>query len=100
MGRPESKISTGDVHLRAFASELRALRRQAGSPSYRDLAAKAHFSPSALSRAANGQVLPTLAVTLAFVSACDGDTLAWEQRWMETAARVAAQPAQPDDMAV
>ncbi|HEX6526198.1 MAG TPA: helix-turn-helix domain-containing protein [Streptosporangiaceae bacterium] len=81
MGRPESHLSGTDPHLLAFADDLRRLRQQAGSPSYRQLARQAHYSPSALSQAANGRAMPTLEVTLGFVRACGGDVADWERRW-------------------
>lgn len=81
MGRPELPLDPADGPLAAFAHDLRALRHKAGTPSYRQLAARAHFSATALSRAASGQALPSLEVTLAFVAACDGDTHEWEARW-------------------
>ncbi|MFF3444558.1 hypothetical protein [Streptosporangium sp. NPDC002721] len=36
---------------------------------------------TALSEAAGGMVVPSLAVTLAYVEACDGDRDEWESRW-------------------
>src|SRR6266511_1303548 len=73
-----------------FARSTRALRRAAGNPGYRSLARRAGYSASALSAAASGRVLPSLAVTLAYVGACAGDTPEWERRWTELAATVAA----------
>lgn len=81
MGRPESQLSGDDPQLLAFAHDLRCLREEAGSPSYRQLAKQAHYSASALSQAANGRVMPSLGVTLGFVKACGGDVAEWECRW-------------------
>ncbi|MFB4271475.1 hypothetical protein [Nonomuraea sp. GTA35] len=67
--------------LHRFAFELRQLRVKAGGPSYRQLSRRAHFSVTALSEAAGGVVVPSLAVTLAYVEACDGDRDEWEGRW-------------------
>lgn len=67
--------------LQAFASDLRALRRQAGSPDYRSLGTRAHLGASTLSEAAKGLRLPTLTVTLAYVEACGGDVEQWRARW-------------------
>lgn len=74
------------------------MRAKAGQPSYRELGARAHVSASALSAAAGGQKLPSLAITLAYVRACDGDAGEWEQRWHEVAADIARQkePEPPD----
>lgn len=81
MARPELPIDLGAGPVAAFASELRELRRAAGSPSYRELAGRAYFSATALSVAASGTSLPSLAVVLAYVRACGGDPKEWEQRW-------------------
>lgn len=102
MPRGERPLGPGvDVLLR-FAGDLRRLRERAGSPTYRELATRAHYSPAALSEAAGGRKLPTLAVTLAYVSACGGDTAGWLARWRQTAAELAdeqAEPAAPDGVA-
>jgi type II secretory pathway pseudopilin PulG len=75
--------------LLRFAGDLRRLRERAGSPTYRELATRAHYSAAALSEAAGGRKLPTLAVTLAYVTACGGDTAGWLARWRDTAAELA-----------
>ncbi|MEU1853395.1 XRE family transcriptional regulator [Streptomyces sp. NPDC019990] len=85
MPRRERPLNAGDGPLFDFASGLRQLRRKAGNPPYRRLAERAHYSISTLSSAASGQRLPTLAVTLAYVRACDGDTEEWRKRWREAA---------------
>ncbi|WP_410612612.1 helix-turn-helix domain-containing protein [Amycolatopsis sp. lyj-109] len=87
MGRPERPLDLTAGPIAAFAHELRVLRKQAGNTSYRELARAAHFAPSVLSSAASGRRLPTLAVTLAFVSACGGDRRAWERRWRSVAGK-------------
>lgn len=83
MARRERPLDPADGPLEAFAHDLRALRSAAGEPTYRRLAQLAGYSASTLSEAASGARLPTLAVTLAFVGACSGDTGAWEHRWTE-----------------
>ncbi|HET6288840.1 MAG TPA: NB-ARC domain-containing protein [Amycolatopsis sp.] len=85
MGRPERPLDGTTGPIAAFAHDLRVLRNRAGNPSYRELARTALFAPSVLSSAASGHRLPTLAVTLAFVSACGGDRAAWERRWRSVA---------------
>ncbi|MFI9456194.1 NB-ARC domain-containing protein [Amycolatopsis sp. NPDC052450] len=85
MGRPERPLDGTTGPIAAFAHDLRVLRNRAGNPSYRELARTALFAPSVLSSAASGHRLPTLAVTLAFVSACGGDRAAWERRWRSIA---------------
>ena len=81
VGRPERLIDPEDGPVQRFAVELRELRRAAGRPSYRQLAKRAHYSPTALSEAAGGDRFPTLAVTLAYVEACGGDPDEWRARW-------------------
>ncbi|WP_192809912.1 nSTAND1 domain-containing NTPase [Actinomadura rudentiformis] len=68
-----------------LAWELRRLRDQAGRPSYRELAQRAHFSRSTLAEAANGMRLPSLEATLAYAVACGGDRAEWERRWQQAA---------------
>jgi hypothetical protein len=81
MPRPERALDANDGALTRFAVELRALREQAGGPGYRSLALRANYSAATLATAASGRRLPTLAVTLAYVAACGGDTEQWEARW-------------------
>ncbi|HET7013511.1 MAG TPA: DUF2690 domain-containing protein [Streptosporangiaceae bacterium] len=81
MGRPERALDPDNGPVEQFANDLRRLRQEAGSPSYRDLADKARYSASVLSRAASGRELPSLPVTLAYVGACGGDTELWAARW-------------------
>ncbi|HEX6345159.1 hypothetical protein [Umezawaea sp.] len=85
MGRRERSIDPDSGPVQRFAWELRRLRAEAGSPSYRSLAQRAHYSATALSEAAGGEHLPSLAVALAYVRACDGDAAEWEERWRQAA---------------
>ncbi|MFC9281146.1 XRE family transcriptional regulator [Streptomyces collinus] len=82
-----------------FAAELRALRRAAGGPSYRDLSARAHYSVATLSSAAAGRRLPSLEVTRGYVGACGGDVERWETLWHTTAAAIALTEVPADDAA-
>jgi sugar lactone lactonase YvrE len=86
MPRTERPLDSEDTELGRFAADLRKLRDKAGKPSYRALASRAHYSAATLSDAAGGKKLPSLAVTLAYVKACDGDEQEWEQRWRSIAA--------------
>lgn len=78
-GRRERPVPPGP--LQEFAQGLRDLRTAAGNPSYRAMERKAGYSSSALSAAASGDRLPSLAVTKAYVGACGGDQDAWAGRW-------------------
>lgn len=81
MGRPEKPVNTSGGVATQFARELRELRAQAGNPTYREMARSAMFSSSVLSSAASGNRMPSLQVTLAFVTACGGDETAWREHW-------------------
>ena len=89
MGRPERPIDPTAGPLQQLAYDLRRLRRTAGGPSYRQLSRRARYSVTALSEAAGGETLPTLAVTLAYVEACGGDREEWATRWQTVAAQLA-----------
>ncbi|WP_242902252.1 nSTAND1 domain-containing NTPase [Actinomadura terrae] len=88
MGRPERPLDPEAGPVERLAWELRRLRNEAGRPSYRELARRAHFSRSTLAEAATGVRLPTLEATLAYAGACGGDRDEWERRWREVAAEV------------
>src|SRR5215470_2237469 len=98
MGRRERPIDAQAGPVQAFAADLRELRRQAGSPTYQTMSARAYCSKSALSAAASGQAVPSLAVVLAYVQACDGNVTDWEQRWREFADRLAHAPDDPTSL--
>jgi transcriptional regulator with XRE-family HTH domain len=84
MPRPERALRADDPFLADFALKLRELRAKAGQPTYRKLAERAGYAASVLSQAASGRDLPTLAVTLAYVEACEGNKAEWEERWNAT----------------
>jgi hypothetical protein len=84
VGRPESPVTVSGP-VGAFAAELRELRVQAGRPTYRQLSRNANYSAATLARAAGGQALPSLDVTLAYVRACRGDLVHWRRRWEQAA---------------
>ncbi|MFI6024988.1 nSTAND1 domain-containing NTPase [Amycolatopsis magusensis] len=100
MPRGERPLGDEDDVVVRFAGDLRRLREKAGKPSYRELGARAHVSASALSGAAGGRKLPSLAIALAYARACDGDSDEWEERWHAAAAELARQtepePGDPD----
>jgi hypothetical protein len=92
VGRPERPIDPDAGPRERFAYDLRLLRQQAGQPSYRELAKRAHYSDTTLSVAAAGTALPSLEVTLAFVAACGGDVEEWSRRWHAVDAELRAAP--------
>ncbi|WHT16731.1 NACHT domain-containing protein [Crossiella sp. CA-258035] len=95
MARAERPLDEGEGPLLSLAADLRKLRREAGSPAYRELARRAHFAAGTLSEAAGGRKLPSLEVTLAYVRACDGDPEQWRERWFAVAAELHGDPANP-----
>ncbi|WP_330346776.1 nSTAND1 domain-containing NTPase [Streptomyces sp. NBC_00582] len=98
MGRPERPLDPTAGPVQRLACELRELRKGAGSPSYRTMAKTAGFSSTALSDAARGERLPSLAVVLGYARACAGDPAEWERRWKEAEAQLDRAPAElPED---
>jgi hypothetical protein len=79
----------GDDQAR-FLADLRALRDSAAI-GFDELAARAHYPSDVLKEAENGPVLPGLPILTAYVRACDGDVLDWEERWRRL------NPDAPDD---
>ncbi|MFD8000400.1 nSTAND1 domain-containing NTPase [Streptomyces mirabilis] len=92
MGRPERPVDPQAGPVQQLAHELRELRRAAGGPSYRTMARAAGFSVTALSQAASGDRLPSLAVLQGYVRACGGDSAEWELRWKAAEAEAAQAP--------
>ncbi|MEV8019962.1 WD40 repeat domain-containing protein [Streptomyces sp. NPDC086554] len=89
MGRREKPLEPTAGPVQRFAHELRKLRVDAGSPTYRAMAQRVAYSAPTLSAAAAGERLPTLPVLLAYVSVCDGEPEEWERRWYEAVAESA-----------
>jgi WD40 repeat protein/transcriptional regulator with XRE-family HTH domain len=86
VGRPERPLDPEAGPVQRLAHELRELRRAGGNPSYQTMAVTAGFSATTLSRAANGERLPSLDVLRGYVRACGGDPGEWEPRWKEAEA--------------
>jgi hypothetical protein len=74
-----SPAGQGDSKAR-FLADFRALRDGAALD-YEELAARAHYPSGVLKEAEAGPGLPGLPVLAAYVRACDGDVLEWEERW-------------------
>ncbi|MEO3749631.1 hypothetical protein [Streptomyces sp. B6B3] len=91
MGRQEKALDPAAGPVQRFASELRGLRQRAGGLTYRVMAQRTSYTVSTLSRAASGEQLPSLPVTLAYVQACGGDRDAWERRWRAVAEQAATE---------
>jgi hypothetical protein len=79
----------GDDQAR-FLADLRALRDSAAI-GYDELAARAHYPSDVLKEAENGPSLPGLPILSAYVRACEGNVLDWEERWRQL------NPDAPDD---
>ncbi|MEU5160060.1 hypothetical protein AB0G74_10685 [Streptomyces sp. NPDC020875] len=84
-GRPEKPLDPGAGPVQRFAYELRKLRADAGGPTYREMARRAPYSGSVLSRAADGKRLPSKEVALAYATVCGADPGEWERRWHRAA---------------
>src|SRR5450756_2541386 len=67
--------------VQRLVAELDHLRGATGMASYRKLAARTHYSRSALWRATRGSRLPSRDITLALASACGGDIAEWDRKW-------------------
>ena len=83
MARKPRPVDPTAGPLQEFAHDLRVLREKAGNPTYRSLAQTAGFGATTLGEAAGGVRFPSLDVTLAYVGACGGDAVAWEERWRQ-----------------
>ncbi len=81
MPRPERPLDPSAGPVQSFATELRALREQAGNPKYLQMARHTGKSRTALAEAAGGDHLPTWETVAAFVTACRGNPAAWRIRW-------------------
>ncbi|MEV0319370.1 hypothetical protein ACIBKX_37975 [Streptomyces sp. NPDC050658] len=97
MGRREKPIDPVAGPVQQLAFELRKLRREAGSPTYQVMAKEAEYSIAALARAAAGETLPSLPLTLAYVKACGGGPAEWERRWHAARDEESAQPRDVDE---
>ena len=83
----------GDDQAR-FLADLRSLR-DAAAIGYDELAARAHFPSDILKEAENGSDLPGLPILTAYVRACDGDVIEWEERWRRLASEGPEDPDLP-----
>src|SRR5215467_6146248 len=83
----------GDDQAR-FLADLRALRDSVAI-GYDELSARAHYPSDVLKEAENGPSLPGLPILSAYVRACEGDVLDWEERWRQLNPDVADDPDLP-----
>jgi len=83
----------GDDQAR-FLADLRALRDYAAI-GHDELAARAHYPSDVLKQAEKGPSLPGLPILNAYVRACEGDVLDWEERWRRLNPDVADDPELP-----
>ncbi|MFI6850840.1 helix-turn-helix domain-containing protein [Streptomyces sp. NPDC050416] len=88
MGRREKPVDPDAGPIQRLAHDLRVLREKAGKPPYREIAQRAGYSITAVSQAAAGEQLPSLAVVRAYAEALNGDPDEWERRWRATDAEV------------
>ncbi|MFC8519447.1 helix-turn-helix domain-containing protein [Streptomyces sp. NPDC057257] len=90
MGRREKPVDPDAGPVQHLAHDLRLLREKAGKPPYRQMAERAGYSTTALSQAAAGDQLPTLALVRAYAEALGADPDEWEERWRQADAEVRA----------
>lgn len=96
MGRKQRTLDPATGPVAEFALQLRALRDQAGTPTFATMSRRAHRSVSVLSEAAGGVEFPTWPTVLAFVQACgEVDTDAWLERWEQVRSALADNPGPP-----
>jgi hypothetical protein len=77
-----------------FLADLRALRDTAAL-GYEELAARAHYPSDVIKEAEYGPSLPSLPILAAYVRACEGDVLEWEERWRRLGVEVRVDPGLP-----
>jgi hypothetical protein len=97
MGRREGALDPDAGPVQSFAYQLRELRRRGGGLTYREMARRVEYSAPTLSEAAAGDRLPSLPVTLAYVTACGGEPHEWEGRWREAVEQAERQRADQED---
>jgi hypothetical protein len=83
----------GDDQAR-FLADLRSLRDSAAI-GYDELSARAHYPSDVLKEAENGPSLPGLPILSAYVRACEGDVLDWEERWRRLNPEISDDPDLP-----
>ncbi|QKW32510.1 helix-turn-helix domain-containing protein (plasmid) [Nocardiopsis flavescens] len=79
-GRRKKELVDDGTPIAGFAASLRALREDAGNPSYRQMAEAGHLAHNVLSQADAGHRLPTEEAVVAYVRACGGDVEEWKER--------------------
>ncbi|MEU0031291.1 hypothetical protein [Streptomyces sp. NPDC006335] len=94
MGRREKPVDPEAGPVQRLAYDLRLLREKAGKPPYRDMAERAGYSTTALSQAAAGDQMPSLALVRAYTQVLGADPEEWERRWREVDAEVRAPSAE------
>lgn len=91
MSRPPAPIPPdAPPSLVDLATSLRSLRLAAGL-TLRELECIVHYSPTALSRAASGKMLPTWDITRAYIAGCGENPEHWRPLWEAAVAAVAAE---------
>ncbi|MGW6447561.1 nSTAND1 domain-containing NTPase [Lentzea sp. NPDC055074] len=96
MPRPERPLDAAQDAVQRFAADLRALRNDAGMPTYRQLAERSGYAVSTVAAAAGGRRLPTLDVALAYAMACGGEKQEWSAKWQAAALALAEARGAPE----
>lgn len=90
MPRSERNLDPSTGPIAAFATELRKMRVEAGTPKYLQMARRTGRSRTALAEAAGGDHLPTWETVEAYVRACGRDPAEWLARWEQARDEVKA----------
>lgn len=88
MARPTRRPPEDGGPIAEFAAALLELRKAAGL-TVRELACKAHYSPTMISVATAGRTAPSESLTIAYVRGCGGSELDI-QEWLHRRAMVVA----------
>jgi len=81
VARPMNRLPHSNDPLVAFARDLQALRKKAGSPPLALMAEHSGLSPATLSNTHAGKKLPTWTAVNGYVLACGGNPEDFSPRW-------------------
>lgn len=96
----DDQRATRRQRIEAFAALLQGIRDEAGSPSYRSMAAKSGvISHTALYEAAAGNRLPSWSTTVEFLRACDRDPETVRADWETARAESSESPPSTSEQA-
>ncbi|MGW6459927.1 hypothetical protein ACWF94_29035, partial [Streptomyces sp. NPDC055078] len=92
VARPMNRLPQSNDPLVAFARDLQALRKKAGTPPLATMSQHCGISAATLSNAHSGRKLPTWQTVNGYVLACGGDPEEWSLRWESLRLKTAGIP--------